>query len=607
MRGKMLRWLPFPLLLGAGLVASSCTDKRHDCTWQANCGGGDGSDGGNASTAVSAPGGATGGGAAGNPSGHGGTVGAAGVQSDAGASSQAGNAGSTGDLDSAGSAGAAGNPEPICEGDPNLNDCAIDPKYGVFVSPLGDDSLGLGTPTSPLRTLQAGLRAAKLNRMAAPLHVYLCADTEAKFELTEPLSVAAELADGVSIYGGFTCRDNDGWKYRQELRAEFVAATPMAIRFDGITRGMHIENVSITAADVDPTAHGQSSIAVLAVNSPALDLFRVIIQSGNAGRGANAENPTEVDAGAGMDGSTGTDSCSLLEPPSGITTVPGGADAVTTCLSGETSIGGKGGYGAIGAADSGGPGNTGIPEPVPNLENFGIGGHADTSSNCGDGAPGRDGASGTDVPGGSGPGRFTSAGEYLPGDGTNGNPGKPGQGGGGGGGRKAPTTCGLDANQQPLPLTGASGGSGGGGGCGGKGGLGGKGGGASIALALINSPLSIRQSSLIAQGGGAGGNGGAAQNGGRGGNPGGRGGGVKPACAGSFGGFGGNGSPGGGGAGGASIALAFVELAPKTEATEYVHAQQPAPGGTDGAGNADTIGVGSAGIVGTILQLGLQE
>src|SRR5690606_23093483 len=82
---------------------------------------------------------------------------------------------------------------------------------------------------------------------------------------------------------------------------------------------------------------------------------------------------------------------------------------------------------------------------------------------------------------------------WTPSFGTDGQRGQPGSGGGGGAGN------------------GGAGGGGGAGGCGGAGGSGGEGGGASIALAVHESTVSLTGCSLEAKNAGGGGNGAAGQ------------------------------------------------------------------------------------------------
>ncbi|HEY5957177.1 MAG TPA: hypothetical protein VIV60_11510, partial [Polyangiaceae bacterium] len=315
MRLNNIRTLIGPLLLGAALSAVSCTDKRHDCGWLANCDdGGDGSDAaggaanstaaggaggsvqtneGGATTRSSAEGGTSAASASssGNASGSAGTGGSSkadGTAGSAGASIAGANAetaGSAGWFSAAGAPGAAGTTERSCSGNPNDGACAIDPKYGVFVSPLGDDELGSGTPENPLRTLAAGLLSAKQN---APRHVYLCADTVTQYELPATLELTPDNIGDVSVFGGFSCTGGgERWTYDQKLQARIVAQTPVAVKFLNVTKSVYIENVAIAAADA--TKDGESSIAVMAIQSPHLSFHRVNIDARRGMKGANGE------------------------------------------------------------------------------------------------------------------------------------------------------------------------------------------------------------------------------------------------------------------------------------------------------------------------------
>jgi len=611
------------LVLLVGAVTSSCTDKRHDCEWLGTCGaaggeagdsgvggatagstGGTGGTGGTvgAGGTVVGAGGSSVGGSAGRSAGSSGmgvagnagmatSAGGAGVAGAAGNASSAGNtsnAGTAGTQPQAGTAGAAGNPEPPCSGHPK-EACSISVKYGVFVSPLGDDNFGDGSPDKPLRSLERGLTKAKSDKSKTPLNVYLCADTATKYELATPVTLTAENADGVAVYGDFSCKSTT-WLYDPTLRAAFISAKPTAFRVEGITTGLSFENVSISAADA--TTAGESSVAVLAVNSPALSLARVDITAGKGVKGADGTGYT-VAATSGTPGEPGLAACFT-----GI----GAASVTTICDGGEASVGAKGGTGGIGAGVSAGNGNNGTPQQS-SVPDAGIGGFGEVNDPCVDGTRGASGDAGTPALGGTVPGWLSATLGFVPSDGKDGVPGKPGQGGGGGGGAKSPATC-----SGMLTPTGASGASGGSGGCGGKAGSAGKGGGASIALALINSPIKLSDSTLTAKAGGAGGKGGAGQSGGPGGVPGayGAGAGSNRSCAGGFGGDGGSGSSGGGGAGGASLAVAYTgTVAPTETSVTHVTAAAAALGG-DGGGSATTTSAGAVGKVADVLQLGLQ-
>ena len=88
-------------------------------------------------------------------------------------------------------------------------------KYGVFVSPLGSDTTGVGTRNAPYKTLTKGLQSAKGNVM----RVYACDDGTA---YPDALTIDATI-DGMSLYGGFECT---GWTYAVSRRARQMYLKP---------------------------------------------------------------------------------------------------------------------------------------------------------------------------------------------------------------------------------------------------------------------------------------------------------------------------------------------------------------------------------------------
>lgn len=316
-----------------------------------------------------------------------------------------------------------------------------------------------------------------------------------------------------------------------------------------------IEDFAFEAADA--TTAGGSSLGAFVTSSKSVRLRRVSI---TAGKGKDGENGvgTSTAAATGATGNAGHDACAATEQPN-----PGGV-AVTSMCDGvpSASIGGKGGDGGNDNSNAG-PGDNG--EPDLGGGNAGLG-EANSGWSCSVGAglggatAGANGTSKSPMPGASTLGTLTSTG-FAGTPGSDGENGTPGQGGGGGGGAKAPaitvdnpTPCGLT-----NPRTGASGGSGGGGGCGGKGGTGGKAGASSIALAVLDSKVTLSDVELIAKDGGKGGNGGVGQPGGNPGAPGDGGTAIDSSnrCPGGQGGKGGKGGSGGGAAGGISAGIVW--------------------------------------------------
>ena len=436
---------------------------------------------------------------------------------------------------------------------PDEEPCTIDERFAVFVSPRGNDSDGRGDRETPFRTLARAVEEA----VAAGKRVYACEDGTG---YQETLVLTAD-QDGLVVYGGFEC---DGWTYARGKALLRPAVPDVPLRIDGLRRGLYWRDFVIRAANA--TEAGASSIGVLVNASSGVVFESVDVFAGKGKAGANGTSVT-VPAAAGTEGNAGSRACT--SDPN-----PGGAAANLSC-GGTATTGGRGGDGGRGI-NSAGNGNPGLPTSMGGgQEGFGAG-----SSRCQPGWDGASGAAGEPGAGGNGIGTLSATG-WTGVDGQPGSPGSPGQGGGGGGGAKAPAVCeGMDTP------TGASGGSGGAGGCGGMGGGGGKAGGSSIALASIDSEVTLRDCTLAASDGGRGGKGAAGQKGGVGGS-GGIGGqganGSSAACSGGNGGKGGDGGPGGGGAGGHSIGVAYVGTKPNRSGGS-ITLGTPGVGGAPGSG-----------------------
>jgi hypothetical protein len=438
---------------------------------------------------------------------------------------------------------------------PAEDDCVIDDKYGIFVSPVGSDTAG-GTRAAPLKTIGKGLQVAKL----AGKYLYVC-DNNTGY--SEPVTIDAAL-DGVVAFGGFTCAD---WKYGTTNHAKVKAASP-ALLIKSVTAGVTLENFEFDAEDA--TAPGGSSIGAIVDSAAKVTLRRLKILSGKGAIGQ-----------AGIDGAKGDDAPPATVQQQGIpaacpgpvATQPGGLwQTPSEC----GSLGGPGGDAK--RSLQGSPGTAGIPQAnvtPPDIDNGGARGATGE-----DGRAGSPGNAGTLGMVGTGSGRFSNVG-YAParvaGSGTD---GFPGQGGGGGGASNATGTC-----------VGASGGAGGMGGCGGKSGSGGGAGGASVALLSWMSTTILDACELVASEGGPGGKGG---NGGPSGSgkEGAEGGAAYTADAGpsigkgGHGGRGGDGGPGGSGAGGnggPSYALVSKGAVPSKIGGTVLTA---AAGGTKGLGGS---------------------
>jgi hypothetical protein len=563
------------------LVGSTlgCSSRATDCHWNETC------------ESSAGAGGAAEGGK---------TSGTAGINSNTGGTSggRSGRGGSSSATEGGGTTASTTSVPPCSRDLDDENACPITSKYAVFVAPplLGDDTNGSGTESEPFATLTKALSVAVVEKDGVKRSVYVCGSA-GSFSLTTTLTIV----DGVSIYGGLNCADKADWTYNRNspLVSDFVSNAPLASKLENISIAVKLKNLRITAAEA--TEPSGSSIAMLVVNSPEVTLQNVelIAQEGAAGKnGTSPENPGVK----GEKGKTGIDACSEVNAET--TLVPGADFIQTICGSTISSTGARGGSGAVGTDANGGNGENGTPAPVENPTALGFGGKGELGSTaCTPGNNGSDGLSGTPAASVEGPGTLTANG-YLPTNGNAGQNGKPGQGGGGGGGAKSPLSCSSEFLTIPA---GASGGGGGSGGCGGNGGNPGQGGGASLALALVNSPVIVIRCSFTSANGGSGGSGGLGQGGGVGGSPGDPGAGKgsgKPACSGGKGGNGGSGSAGGGGAGGDSAAIGYVGAIPDVdnETQLIVKPTSRASGGLDGNGPAGAA-PGGQGYLGKTLHL----
>jgi len=447
---------------------------------------------------------------------------------------------------------------------PTESTCLISEQYGVFVSPLGSDTTGVGTRSAPFKTLAKGLQIAKGNVM----RVYACDDGTG---YPDALTVDTTL-DGTSLYGGFECT---GWTYAVTRRARVRPTTGVALVVKGLTAGLTVEDFEFNAADA---AAGASSIGAIVDTAVNVVLRGVKVTAGKGGGGVD-----------GVEGAKGADGDPALgqehqgyraECPYGGPFQVGGAWANLSACGSQGGGGGTASKNNVGA--SGFPGTPSTDVTPPNNPNGGPNGP--TGQNGGAGSPGNAGTPGAAS---SASGSFSAAGYAVAAPGGSGAVGKTGQGGGGGGGSDA------------VPLSncvGASGGAGGMGGCGGTPGMGGASAGASIALLSWMSPITLDRCELMSAAGGGGGNGGKGGKGGVGkaGAPGGAGytgdagaadAGTGPGKGGTGGpgGNGGNGGSGAGGNGGPSYAIVYKGMVPtKLNGTIVAHGA----GGAKGMGGS---------------------
>jgi hypothetical protein len=403
----------------------------------------------------------------------------------------------------------------------------------VFVSPDGSDEEGEGSRAAPFRTLAFAIAAA----IDSGRRVYACADGG---DYSDAITLD-DSANGLELYGGFACSD---WSYTGKKSVVAPDAT-LALRISGV-EGLRIEDMTFIAPDA--ISPGESSVGALVASSTDI-LFRRV----------------RLDAGTGADGEPAVLSGFDFPNPSDLEgdvarTLLGGETTTCECPGDTITTGGEGGD-AAGAGESGADGLPDFGGGIGGLQ-----GTCDVGSQRGGNAPESDVA-----PGAKDFGELSASG-WTPRAGSAGETGKPGQGGGGG-------------------ASNASGGGGGGacGSCGGAGGPGGAGGGASIAVAVFESSVTVEDCELVtsdAGDGGAGTTGQTAQTeAGRGGN------GSAGSCSGGDGGLGADGGPGGGGAGGIAVGVLYRGAAPPAiDSNTSVALGNPGAGGPGGhAGENDGV------------------
>jgi hypothetical protein len=389
---------------------------------------------------------------------------------------------------------------------------AVDGLCGIFVSSsLGHDG-DAGTKAKPVATLAHALE------IAHGTTIYACGET-----FDEALTLSA----GVTLLGALDCAN--AWTYdaTKPTKVAPAAAGPALVVAD-VAATVRIDDVAFVAKD--GAAPGDSSIGAFVHGSSDVTLNRVAITAGKGVTGASGTlTPFTYPMQTDLNGNSATGGS-------------GGPQKVCTCPAGDESSGGTGGN-----ANTGGQsGGAGSPD-----RGGGQGGMPGGGCVAGVGRDGNAGASAASALGAASLGTLSVSG-WTPAGGDDGLAGGPGQGGGGG----ASTAT-------------AGGGGGGCGGCGGAGATGGKGGGASIALLLLDSSLTLNACSLAADDAGSGGAGLAGQVGqpdiGLGGTQG------LGACPGGNGAAGGNGSASGGGAGGVSAAIAYKGTAPAANGGALSH------------------------------------
>jgi len=451
-------------------------------------------------------------------------------------------------------------PDDVFE-DSNCDGTDGDLRRAIFVAPKGDDT-GSGTLEEPLASLGIALERAHLEQK----DVYVC---NGLYEQ------ALVIDHAVRVYGGYDC---EGGGSRVTDRARFAPLSGVPLSVHGAT-GVVLERLAFVAPDNE--AIEGSSIAGVIEGSIEVQLRRVELESGRAGPGLAGEQGAPL-AGRAPNGEAGGNAClRLMCDDIG----EGGYSPLSPACEGGGSaeVGGAGGDG----------GHDGIPaEPGQPSPSGVAGGMVSVVLAEADGASGRSGAVGA-----VGAGPLQAIGEidgtgYLPSNaGLRGAYGRPGQGGGGGAGVQ-------ELWEGDLCCAPGHGGSQGGfGGCGGRPGQGGTGGGASIALLIVESDVTLTWSRLVSGSGGKGGPGGLGGLSQEGGPPGAvysyKG--VRLSGVGGAGGRGGAGGSGGPGGGGPSLGIALL-AAPQPK-LDSVQVLLGSPGfGGDAAADAVASGDGPDGI-----------
>ena len=441
-----------------------------------------------------------------------------------------------------------------------------------YVSPTGNDTAS-GTPSSPMRTIQAALnRAFSIGKQ----RVNVAAGTYVG---------DVNLVQGVSLFGGY---DPVTWN---RAPATFVSTISpgsnraIGVMADHLLGAVTIDGFTIESGFADNgTGLGSSAYGILAINSLMIISGNHIVAREGFG-GLNGANGTDGRTGQnGFDGSPGG-----VNFPPGV----GQQESRNGCVVNGTIvaiIGGAGGDGGLPGTD-GGTGETG--SGITTAGQGGAGGTGGTASPLPAGENGGDGLDGNPGSNGLGGAELGTVGgnRYLTADGFNGQDGEPGGGAGGGGGGG-----GLDDPSPSLSGGGNGAGGGGAGGCGGGGGIAGHGGVGSFGIFSVSSTLEVTNNTIETDRGLAGGNGAFGGLGGAGGT-----GGlgatrdaptVGAGGNGGHGGQGGNSGHSGGGGGGPSIGI-VIHGGSVTETGNTFVLGPAGAGGTSPAGGTSN---GAAGV-----------
>jgi hypothetical protein len=450
-----------------------------------------------------------------------------------------------------------GAPPPI-SGPPAADE--VTEAFGVFVAPAGSDG-NPGTRVSPFATLTAAIEAAAPQAK----RVYVCAGSYVE---------SVDIANAVSVIGGYDCADATAWKRTAGVRSRILAPTSPALRAQNIESTTRFEGFEVKAPDA--TTLGSSSIGLRATNAGKLTLADVLLAAGKGADGAPGATPdAPAEGGGGSPGAAGQNNYGT--PPGDLPIWPypaAAAGGTSTCGGGPGGVGGRGGVWVCEFKAA--SGNVLVLATRNTFVTIGAPVEPGTVVSS-VGAAGTDGASAT------APGALTVDG-FVPAGGTKGANGGPGSGGSGGPAESADgKSCSLGKYS-----TLANGSGGGAGGCGGVAGEPGSGGGASIgAFVVASDGLTFMDTTVTASAGGQGGAGtfgapesdGGASSGPRAGLPG------LP---------GGRAGVGGSGAGGSSFGVAHRGAPPLLKGTSKVLAGKPGVGVSIETRASNTIRGGTA-------------
>src|SRR5580765_1782545 len=123
---------------------------------------------------------------------------------------------------------------PVCDPnrDPKDDPLCVADAFGVFVSPTGDDA-NPGTKKKPVQTIAKAISLTeKVKR------IYAC---EGIYE--EDVSIAPP-ADGIGLFGGFSCSD---WSYTGNK--SHLGKTRLALAITATTQPITIEDFYVRARD----------------------------------------------------------------------------------------------------------------------------------------------------------------------------------------------------------------------------------------------------------------------------------------------------------------------------------------------------------------------